>query len=200
MPLICFEQDEKEAKRKLEQKREIERRRAAQQEESRRQEQAQRAEAERQRERDRVTAAEDPKKIAQRQAIEKRRQELAKKEQQRTASVSQQQPPASSRPELGGARPPSKLHAVQDYNRPPANNAVPNPAKAPIKRVLEPEVDEPVRQSRLPGSHPYQANDAKRRRTNEEACEEPSIRPTMAPPKRQSNLLKVSPSIRSAIL
>ncbi|KAL8814318.1 MAG: hypothetical protein Q9223_006449, partial [Gallowayella weberi] len=179
------EQDEKEAQRKLEQKKEMERRRAVQQEEARRQEHMQRQEVEKQRERDRAVAAEDPKKIAQRQAIEKRRQDLAKKEQQRTASVSQQQAPANSRPELGGSRPVSKMPATQDFSRP-----APNQAKAPVKRVFEPEADEPVRQSRLPGGQTYQQLDAKRRRTNDEASEEPSIRPTMAPPKRQSNLLK----------
>ena len=60
----------------------MERKRAAQQEEARRQEQQQRQEAERQRERERAAAAEDPKKIAQKQAIEKRRMELNRKEQQ----------------------------------------------------------------------------------------------------------------------
>ncbi|KAL8905473.1 MAG: hypothetical protein Q9207_002627 [Kuettlingeria erythrocarpa] len=184
------EQDEKEAQRKLEQKRDIERRRALQQEDSRRQEQAQRAEAERQRERDRPAAIEDPKKMAHRQAIDKRRQDLAKKEQQRNPSVSQHQPPLTSRPELGGARLPSKLHAVQDYSRPPLNNAMSNPATALTKRVFESQGDGPVRHSRLPGGPPYQANDAKRRRTDDEALEESCQGSTMAPPKRQSNLLR----------
>ncbi|KAL8696288.1 MAG: hypothetical protein Q9224_002876 [Gallowayella concinna] len=179
------EQDEKEAQRKLEQKKEMERKRAVQQEETRRQEQAQRQEVERQRERDRAVAAEDPKKLAQRQAIEKRRQDLAKKEQERTASVSHQQAPANSRPELGGSKPVSKMQVAQDFSRP-----APTQAKAPMKRVFEAETNEPVRQSRLPGGQAYQQTDAKRRRTNDEASEEPSIRPTMAPPKRQSNLLK----------
>ncbi|KAL8842901.1 MAG: hypothetical protein Q9170_000305 [Blastenia crenularia] len=183
------EQDEKEAQRKLEQKREVERKRAAQQEESRRQEQIQRREAEKQREQDRVATAEDPKKIAQRQAIEKRRQDLAKKDQQRAPPVSQQQIPPNTRPELSGARPPPKLHAAQDYSRPPGNHhGVPNPAKAPIKRALEADVEEPVRQSRLPGGQPYLPNDAKRRRTNDEEPEEPNVRLTKVPPKRQSNL------------
>ncbi|KAL8910183.1 MAG: hypothetical protein Q9171_004520 [Xanthocarpia ochracea] len=179
------EQDEKEVQRKLEQKKEIERKRAVQQEEARRQEQAQREEADRQRERDRAAAAEDPKKIAQRQAIEKRRQELAKKEQQRTASFSLHQAPANTRPELGSAKPTSKMQTAQDSSRP-----APNQVKAPIKRVFESEADEPMRQSRLPGGQQYQPMDAKRRRTNDETSEEPSVRPTMAPPKRQSNLLK----------
>lgn len=185
------EQDEKEAQRKQEQKREMERKRAAQQEEARQQDQLQRQEAERQREQDRIAAAEDPKRLAQRQAIEKRRQEMAKKEQQRTASVSQQQVPTTTRPELGGARPPSRMQTVPDYNRPPGVHPAPNPAKAPIKRAFELEADELTRQSRLPGGQMYQANEAKRRRTNDEAHEEVHIRPTMLPPKRQSNLLKV---------
>lgn len=184
------EQDEKEAHRKLEQKREIERKRAAQQEETRRQEQLQRREAERQREQDRAAAVEDPKKTAQRQAIEKRRQDLAKKDQQRSAPAPQQQLPPTSRPELGGIRS-SKLHATQDFSKPLVNHhPAANTAKAPIKRIFEHEADEPVRQSRLPGGQPYQANDAKRRRTNDETPEESHVRPTMVPPKRQSNLLK----------
>ncbi|KAL9630606.1 MAG: hypothetical protein Q9204_004635 [Flavoplaca sp. TL-2023a] len=179
------EQDEKEVQRKLEQKKDIERKRAAQQEEARRQEQAQRHEAERQRERDRAVAADDPNKIAQRQVIEKRRQELAKKEHQRTASALQHQAPANVRPELGGARPVSKMQTAQDFSRP-----APNQVKPPIKRVLDSEADETVRQPRLPVGQQYQSIDAKRRRTDDETSEGTSVRPTMAPPKRQSNLLK----------
>lgn len=67
----------------MDQKREMERKRAAQQEEARRQQEQQRQEIERQRERERTTAAEDPRKLAQKQAIEKRRLELGKKDQQR---------------------------------------------------------------------------------------------------------------------
>lgn len=61
----------------------MERKRAAQLEEARRHEQLQRLEAERQRERERSAAAEDPKNIAKRQAIEKRRMEMQRKDQQR---------------------------------------------------------------------------------------------------------------------
>lgn len=61
----------------------MERKRAAQQEETRRQQEQQRQDLERQRERERTTAAEDPRKLAQKQAIEKRRLELGKKDQQR---------------------------------------------------------------------------------------------------------------------
>ncbi|KAL8783825.1 MAG: hypothetical protein Q9213_004371 [Squamulea squamosa] len=184
-PSAYVDQDEKEAQRKLEQKKEIERKRAVQQEEARRQEQTQRQEADKQRERDRAAAAEDPKKIAQRQAIEKRRQELAKKEHQRTVSVTQPQAPANARPELGGVRSVSKMQTAQDFTRP-----APNQVKPPIKRAFETEADEPLPQSRLPGGQQYQPMDAKRRRTNDETSEEPSVRPKMAPPKRQSNLLK----------
>lgn len=60
----------------------MERKRAAQQEETRRQEQLQRQEVERQRERERAAAAEDPKTLAKKQAIEKRRMDM-KKDQQR---------------------------------------------------------------------------------------------------------------------
>ena len=78
-------QDEREAQRKLDQKREIERKRATQQEEARRQEQLQRQEIEKQRERERTASAavDDPRKVAQKQAIEKRRMELGKKDQLR---------------------------------------------------------------------------------------------------------------------
>jgi hypothetical protein len=80
------EADEREAQRKLEQKRDAERKRAAQQDEARRQEQRQRAEAER-KERERI-AAEQAKKNAQQQAIDKRRQEQARKmEQQRNVNA-----------------------------------------------------------------------------------------------------------------
>ena len=54
----------------------MERKRAAQQEETRKLEQEQRREVERQRERTRAAVAEDPRRIAQRQAIEQRRLDL----------------------------------------------------------------------------------------------------------------------------
>lgn len=61
----------------------MERKRAVLQEEGQRREQQRRQEAERQREKERPAVIEDPKKMAQKQAIEKRRLELSKKEQQR---------------------------------------------------------------------------------------------------------------------
>lgn len=74
------------------------------------------------------------------------------------------------------------------------NHPLPNPARPPIKRVLESEADELAQNSRLPGGPQYQQTDAKRRRTDDEDVldeQETNVRPTMVPPKRQSNLLKV---------
>ncbi len=177
----------------MEQKREIERKRAAQQEELRRQEQAQQQEAERQRERERMAAAQDPKKLAQRQAIEKRRLENGKKEQQRHAAQQEKSRQLStSRQELGGNRPPSRLHGIHDYGR-PANQAPSGAVRPSVKRVFEPETDEeamgPVHAQ---GGSLYQQMDAKRRRTDDEDFLEVAVRPTMLPPKRQSNARKVN--------
>lgn len=186
------EQDEREAQRKLEQKRENERKRAAQQEELRRQEQANRQELERQRERERAVASEDPKKAAQKQAIEKRRLEVGKKEQQRQAIQQEKsQPfPATNRSELGGARHPSKLHTVLDHSRPLPTQPPYNPAKPAAKRVFEPEADdEPVRPARMAGGPSYQQVDKKRRRTEDEDLQELMVRP----PIRQSNIRKDAP-------
>ncbi|KAA6414749.1 MAG: hypothetical protein FRX48_01499 [Lasallia pustulata] len=193
------EQDEKEAQRKLDQKREVERKRAAQQDEARKQEQQQRQEMERQRERERTASAEDPRKLAQKQAIEKRRLELGKKDQQRNpqrmtndlANALQQDKPqahgAPFRGELGGTRAPSRL--VQDSSRPVITYPAVNPAKPPTKRVFEPDnEDEPMRPARVQGGPLYQQTDAKRRRTNDEDVQEVPVRPTMAPPIRQSNV------------
>jgi hypothetical protein len=77
------EQDEREAQRKAEQKREMERKRAAAQEEAQRREQKARDEAEKLREKERALAAEqEAKKIAHKQAVEKRRLEMMKKDEQ----------------------------------------------------------------------------------------------------------------------
>lgn len=196
--LICVNfaksfQDEKEAQRKLDQKRENDRKRALQQEELRRQEQVQRQEAERQREKERAAASEEPKKLAQRQAIEKRRLELEKKEQQRQATIQQEksQPPSTmNRPELGGARHPSKLHTVQDYSK-TSNQPPCNPARPPIKRVFEPEADdEPFRPARIAPGQSYQQTDVKRRRTEDEDVQELMVRP----PIRRSTIRKVTKS------
>lgn len=189
--MLILSKDEREAQRKLEQKRENERKRAAQQEELRRQEQAHRQELECQRERERAAASEDPKKTAQRQAIEKRRLEVGKKEQQRQATQQEKvQPfPAVNRSELGGARHASKLHTVQDYSRPLPNQPSCNPAKPAAKRVFEPESDDgPVRPVRTAGGPTYQQTDKKRRRTEDEDVQELMVRP----PIRHSNIRKVS--------
>ena len=98
-----------------------------------------------------------------------------------------QAPGAPFRGELGGTRPPSRL--IQDSSRPVTNYPAPNPAKPPTKRVFEPEnEDEPTRPTRGQGGPSYQQADAKRRRTNDEDVQEIPVRPTMAPPIRQSNI------------
>ena len=170
------EQEEKEAQRKAEQKREMERKRAAQQEEARRLEQKQRVEADRlARER---AAAEAAKRDAQKQAVEKRRLDAARKaEQQRVQSVASD----DSQP----ARPLSRLGG-QPMPRSMVNHPLPNPAKPP-KRAME---EESVARPQAPkyGAASQQA-DAKRRRTEDEnVFDAQPVRPTMAPPIRQSNI------------
>lgn len=169
------EQDEREAQRKLEQKREVERKRAAQQEEVRKQEAKQRVEAER-KERERL-AVEQAKRQAQQQAIERKRQENARRiEQQRLERTAAETAPA---------RPPSRL-GNQPVGRSLINHPLPtNPAK-PAKRPVEEDNGRP--QAAKFGAASQQ-QDAKRRRTDEEAAE--PVRPTMSgAPIRQSNLGK----------
>ncbi|KIW19464.1 hypothetical protein PV08_00036 [Exophiala spinifera] len=176
------EQDEREAQRKLEQKREIERKRAAQQEEARKQEQKQRAEAEK-RERERVMA-EQAKRQAQQQAIERKRQEAARKaEQQRLERAAN---------EAAQSRPPSRL-AGQNPTRSLINHPLPtNPAK-PAKRPLEEEASRP--QTSKYGPSGLTQGDSKRRKTEEEDAIEPMSRPVVSgAPIRQSQLGK-KPSI-----
>ncbi|KAG8528184.1 uncharacterized protein KY384_007101 [Bacidia gigantensis] len=194
------EQDLKEAQRKLDQKREIERKRAAQQEETRRQEQMQRQEAERQRERERAAAAEDPKKIAQRQAIEKRRQEMQKKDQRTvgkpinehaSATTNQGRIAPTSRPELGGGRPPSRQATTFEHPKATTTHHPINRSKAPIKRVFDPENDgAPARSAKASVGPTYQQHDNKRRKTEDDEPEEFPMRPTMQPPIRQSGIRK----------
>ncbi|KAL1957564.1 hypothetical protein VTO42DRAFT_5791 [Malbranchea cinnamomea] len=187
---LATKKREQEAQKRLEQRREAERKRAAQQEEARRQEQA---EAER-RERERL-AHEDPKKAAQLQAIEKRRLENQRKlEQQRAqqatpsrsrASTLHQDRPAaitSQRNEQSAVRPPSRLNGAQR----PINVPLPNPAKPP-KRAVDEEGSSRVASTK-PGV--VQQSDGKRRKTDEEVAQEPPVRPTMAPPIRQSGVRK----------
>ncbi|KAL6715157.1 hypothetical protein ACLMJK_007421 [Lecanora helva] len=185
------EQDEKEAQRKRDQKREIERKRAAQQEEARKQEKMQRQEAKRQREREASVAVEDPKLEEKKKAIEKRRMEMKKDQQPATQRMKGDPPHAPSIPrqDLGGPRPPSKLHNAPDHSRLAGNQPTQNPAKPPIKRVFDPDADEePFRPGRTQGGPTYQANESKRRRTEDEDVPEVRVRPTMAPPIRQSGV------------
>ncbi|KAL5041852.1 hypothetical protein BDW71DRAFT_211756 [Aspergillus fruticulosus] len=169
------EQEEREARRKEEQRREMERKRAAQQS---------RAEAER-----RERQAEDPKKTAQMQAIEKRRLENAR----RLERQGSQQPETvlthaektglqTSHRETGAPRPASRLGSVLGRTiNPPA----PNPAKPP-KRGIEEENHRSA--AAKPGAM-QPSGEAKRRRTDDEQ-NRASMRPTMAPPIRQSNIRK----------
>ncbi|RMD44369.1 hypothetical protein DV735_g703, partial [Chaetothyriales sp. CBS 134920] len=170
-------QDEQEAARKLEQKREMERRRQAQQEEKR-------AEEER-RERERV-AAEQAKRQAQQQAIEKKRQEAARKaEQQR---IERERAAAAE-----ASRPTSRLGSQQPaVGRSLINHPIPtNPAKPP-KRPIEEESNQSSRSQAAKFGAASQQQDAKRRKTDED---EQGHRPTIsAAPIRQSNLSK-KPSI-----
>ncbi|MCJ1310664.1 hypothetical protein MMC25_004330 [Agyrium rufum] len=195
------EQDEKEAQRKLEHKREIERKRAAQNEENQRRELQKRQELEKQRERERsVAAAEDAKKAAQKQAMEKKRIELMKKDQTRSIQrplndlghALQQEKAQSSqhgaRSDLGGNRPQSRM--VQEFPKPPSSQYPVNTAKPPVKRVFDPDQDDEPRPVRKPVGQSYQQNEAKRRRTNEEDFPDVPVRPTMEPPIRQSNIHK----------
>ena len=102
-----------------------------------------------------------------------------------------------SRPDLGGVRPPSRPNLAQDFPRAPNNYPAPNPAKPPAKRLFDPDrEDEPVRPTRVQGGQSYQPNDNKRRRTEDEETFEAHVRPTMAPPIRQSNIRKVCTGFR----
>jgi len=95
-----------------------------------------------------------------------------------------------TRPELGGARP-SKMQNIPDHHR-PANTA--HPQKPVKKRTFEPETEEnSLRPVRPHGGPSYQQNESKRRRTEEGELEEFPIRPTMAPPIRQSGIRKDGP-------
>ncbi|GFF44046.1 hypothetical protein IFM58399_07154 [Aspergillus lentulus] len=182
------EQEEREARRREEQRREVERKRAAQQQEdARRQEMRSRAEAER---RERL-AAEDAKKAAQIQAIEKRRQENARRlerqgSQQPTserASIVQPERPLSQ-----AARPASRLGSIQPFSR-TINPPQPNPAKPP-KRGLDEETN--YRPAAMKSSTVQPSGESKRRKTEDEHNPMSAIRPTMAPPIRQSGIRKES--------
>jgi hypothetical protein len=168
------EADEREAKRKADAKRELERKR----EEARQQEARQRAEVER-KERERV-AAEQAKRQAEQQAkqqaIERKRQEAARKAEQQRQERAQQERETSRPPSRAGAPP---------LSRSLINHAIPtNPAK-PAKRPLD---EESARPQAGKFGQSSQAQDSKRRRTEDEGD---GPRPTMSgAPIRQSNLGK----------
>ncbi len=101
----------------------------------------------------------------------------------------QAQVASASRQELGGPRPPSRLHNLPDHNRLANNQPVHNPMKPLNKRVFDPDADEEsTRPSRPQGGTTYQQNDGKRRKTDDEEAQEVRVRPTMAPPIRQSGI------------
>ncbi|KAL3476530.1 hypothetical protein BJX99DRAFT_258276 [Aspergillus californicus] len=172
------EQEEREARRREEQRRELERKKAA--EDARRQEMRSRAEERRER-------LEDPKKSAQMQAIEKRRLENARRLERQDS----QQPdagtekPSAAQPqrETGPARPVSRLGSVLGRG---INQPVPNPAK-PAKRGLEEDTNQRPATAKPGALQPF--GETKRRRTEDEQ-NRASMRPTMAPPIRQSNIRK----------
>ena len=175
------EQDEREAQRKQEAKREMERKRVAQQEEARQQE------SERQREQERLAAMHDPKKTTiGKQAIEKRRLDL--KNNQQRGAPQEKAPVPRFRPETHESRPPSRMEPT----RPGTSHAPPNHPRMGIKRVADQEPEEESRPIRVPAGPAYAANEAKRRRTEEEEdFRETGIRPSMQPPKRVSTAQKV---------
>ncbi|KAK1147525.1 hypothetical protein N8T08_000866 [Aspergillus melleus] len=177
------EQEEREARRKEEQRRELERRRAAQQqEEARRQEMRSRADNER---RERL-AAEDPKKAAQMQAIEKRRLENARRLERQASQQPNDMAPSTASQSTQPARPASRLGSIQPFGR-SINPPQPNPAKPP-KRGLDEEASHRPAATKTSTIHP--SGETKRRRTEDE--HNPVMRPTMAPPIRQSNIRKES--------
>jgi hypothetical protein len=201
----------KEESRKEEQKREAERKRAyqnQQEEEARRQAEAERERAERER-----SAQEDPKKSAHMRAIERRRQENNARKHVRQGSVQAgsevsfmiiivgknlfangSQAPmlqhektasqSSQRNDLGATRPASRL----GYGR-PINPPAPNPAKPP-KRNMDEEAG--YRSAVTNPSNVQPSGEAKRRKTEDEHNPMQPLRPTMAPPIRQSSIRKVS--------
>lgn len=212
------EADERAAQEKAEKKRELERKRAAKAEEDRKAEEERKA-AEQQRVQEAKMAAQrqaekqaaDAKKREAQRAEQIRLQEEAtQKEKARAAHElaeaikreRAQQAPAPPRGDVGGTLRQLAKNTIVDaaQARPPVQ---PNAAKPAPKRVWQGEDgDEPQRPTTqpqqiqrpgLPRAPPsYQQHDAKRRRTNEEEQDGVERHSVMAPPKRASNMRKVS--------
>ena len=109
-------------------------------------------------------------------------------------TMHQQHASTAARPELGGARPPSRQQQMPDHPRHAPSHHASNPSKGAIKRVFDPEADDaPARPARAQGGPSYQQHGAKRRKSEDEEPEEFPIRPTMAPPIRQSGIRKDGP-------
>lgn len=150
-----------------------------------------------QRETVRAALSEDPKKTAQKQAIDQRKLDLARKEQQdnqrlgneaaRSGNAERTQTQGPHRPGFGASRPLSRPVEMQEFPKPPMGNP------AHPKRVIDfDHEDELSRAARpIPGQN-YQPNEAKRRKTDDEEISEQPARPAIGPPIRQSNIRKVS--------
>ncbi|KAJ5220493.1 hypothetical protein N7468_009697 [Penicillium chermesinum] len=180
------EQEDQKARQREEQKREQERKRLTQQQQD---DARRRAEAKRDR-RDRA-ALEDPKKAAQKQAIEQRRLENARRQERQGSQQPNNEAPMSyhdksasqssqnsQRNDLGANRPPSRLgSSVQPYGR--INPPAPNPARPPKR---QPDEDAGQRAAVRKPSNVHAYGEAKRRKTEDEHNPMQQVRPPMAPP------------------
>ena len=194
------EADDKAAAKKAEQKRELERKRAAKVEEERRA-------AEQMRVQEAKLAAQ--RKAMEVEALTKRREALRQQQEaEEKRKVREAHELADAIQRERSAWPAAQQHQRGDVGgtlRQLAKNTVPGPQAnaarpAPTKRTYQPEDDESQRPGLQRGPPSYQQNDAKRRRTNEEEHEERHS--VMAPPKRPSNMRKVSAvtySLRSSL-
>lgn len=116
---------------------------------------------------------------------------------QAAALQAEKQAQNSQRNDIGSARPPSRLNPVAALNRSVMSIPAPNPAKPPKRPAAETE--ETARAAPKTGNA-YQA-DNKRRKSEEngemelpsqsQSQSQPPMRPTKAPPIRQSNIGKV---------
>jgi hypothetical protein len=213
------EQEEREKQRKAEQKRELERRRAAKAEEERRLEQEKKAEEQRKLQESKLAAQRQ----AEKQAAEAKRREQQRFEQQQQRleqqRLEQQRAEQSAAAKAKAAHElaeaiqreraekqafprgdaPGTLRQLGQRTVPDSSTRQiqPNPAKPP-KRILSQEDDEPAPQQQRPGMQrnptSYQQNEAKRRKTDEYDQETDQRHSVMAPPKRPSNMRKVSQS------